>query len=95
MGNPTCSNYAQSCSLMIGSHALTSLTKALKVLKGYTAREANKILQRRGSFWWSESFDHWTRNPDKTDKAIRYIRNNPVKAGLVKFPEDYPWLKTK
>ena len=79
--------------LMLGSNARTTLTKALKVLKGYTAREANKILQREGNFWISESFDHWLRNPDKTERAINYIRTNPVKAGLAKSPEDYPWLK--
>lgn len=31
----------------------------LKSLKGYTARQANKLLQRSGPFWQDESFDHW------------------------------------
>jgi hypothetical protein len=25
------------------------------------------------------------------NRIVRYIENNPVKAGLVSRPEDYPW----
>ena len=67
------------------------LAKHLGVLKGFTAREANKILGRDGSFWLDENFDHWCRNPEKIESARRYIHDNPVKAGLVSRPEDWPW----
>jgi len=73
--------------------ATNSLEKSLGVLKGYTAREANKILNRNGSFWMSENFDHWCRNVDKIESVKRYIRNNPVKAGLVMNSEGWPWLR--
>jgi putative transposase len=36
----------------------------MKSLKGYTAREANKLLSRTGEpFWQKESYDHWVRKP--------------------------------
>jgi putative transposase len=70
----------------------TSLSTITKGLKGYTAREANRILQRTGQpFWQQESFDHWPRNQDEFLRIIAYIENNPVKAGLVGRPEEWSW----
>ncbi len=62
----------------------------LQKVKGYTAREANRILGRTGEpFWQDESFDHWPRDHDEFMRIVSYIENNPVKAGLVKRPEDW------
>lgn len=59
-------------------------------VKGYTAREANKILGRTGmTFWQDESFDHWVRNAQEFDRIVSYIENNPVKAGLVGVAEEW------
>ena len=64
----------------------------LKSLKGASAREANRILGRTGEpFWQKESYDHWVRNRMEFQKIRAYIENNPVKAGLVRSPCDYPW----
>lgn len=69
-----------------------ALEDIMKRLKGYSAREANKILDRTGkSFWQTESFDHWVRNEAEFYRIVRYIENNPVKAGLVLVAEDWPW----
>jgi hypothetical protein len=42
-------------------------------------------------FWQDESFDHWVRNPAEWEKIRTYIERNPVSAGLVARPEDWPW----
>src|SRR5689334_21848752 len=63
----------------------------MRSLKGFTAREINKTLGLSGALWQKESYDHWVRNEDEFDKIRRYIENNPVKAGLVSKPEDFPW----
>jgi REP element-mobilizing transposase RayT len=64
----------------------------LQTVKGYTAREANKLLGRTGQpFWQRECYDHWVRGAAEFLKISDYIENNPVKAGLVSTPEDYPW----
>jgi putative transposase len=64
----------------------------LKSLKGSTARYANKLLGRTGEpFWQKESYDHWVRNQVEFDKIRAYIEENPVKAGLVRTPRDFPW----
>ncbi len=70
----------------------TPVNALMKSLKGYTAREANRILDRTGTpFWQKESYDHWVRNQDEWKKIAAYIENNPVKAGLVSRPQDFRW----
>ncbi|MEK7404820.1 MAG: transposase [Acidobacteriota bacterium] len=61
-------------------------------LKGSTARRANLLLGRTGQpFWQGESWDHWVRNDEELQKLTRYIKRNPVSAGLAATPEDWPW----
>src|SRR5437762_1430790 len=53
-------------------------------MKGFTARQANLILNRTGEpFWQAESYDHWVRNEPEYFRIAASIENNPVKAGLV------------
>ena len=59
--------------------------------KSFTARSANKLLGRRGEFWQPEYFDRYVRDADHFDNALRYIHQNPVKAGLVPRAEDWPF----
>jgi REP-associated tyrosine transposase len=60
-------------------------------LKGYTAHQANRVLNRHAPFWQDESYDHLMRGPKEFQRIRRYIENNPVTAGLVVSPEEYPW----
>jgi hypothetical protein len=56
------------------------------------ALRANAILRRAGSrFWQDESFDHWVRSGAQLQRIKLYIEWNPVKAGLVARPQDWPW----
>jgi len=68
------------------------LRRLTNSLKGATARVANQILQRSGEhFWQDESYDHWCRNAAEFERIRGYIARNPVRAGLVVKPEDWPW----
>jgi REP element-mobilizing transposase RayT len=61
-------------------------------LKGVIARMANRMLGRRGErFWDDESFGHWARDGAQFTRIKNYIERNPVRAGLVSKPEDWPW----
>jgi putative transposase len=72
------------------------LSEITKRLKGYTSREANKILERTGeAFWQIESFDHWARDEAEFYRIISYIEQNPVKAGLTSRPEDWLWSSAR
>jgi len=70
----------------------TPLSAWLRSLKGYTGHEALRILNQSGkTFWQDESYDHIVRD-DKEFWSIRhYIEWNPVRAGLVTLPEEFPW----
>jgi len=58
-------------------------------IKSYTAHEANKVLGRTGRFWQVEPFDRYIRNNRHYAAVIRYIENNPVKAGLCATPAQW------
>jgi REP element-mobilizing transposase RayT len=68
------------------------LAEILHALKSYTAHEINKRLKRKGHVWLDESFDHVLRSDESLEARIEYIRQNPVRRGLVKFPSNYRWL---
>jgi len=65
------------------------LAKVLQNLKKYTARECNKLLNRNGSFWQHESYDHVLRDTKALKRIVNYVLNNPVKADLVNSWEEW------
>jgi REP-associated tyrosine transposase len=68
------------------------LARITKTIKGYTAREANRILGRTGNpFWQFESYDHWVRKEVEMQTIVRYIEHNPVSSGFVHKPEEWRW----
>jgi len=67
------------------------LAKVVKELKRYTAREANKILGRKGAFWCDDYFDTYMRNSDHELRVRHYIESNPAKAKFVRDPKAWPW----
>lgn len=72
-----------------GNHTLDSL---LQSWKGFTAREANKLMARTAqSFWGREYYDHVIFDDGEKAALTRYIYDNPVKAGLCARWEDWPW----
>ncbi len=68
-----------------------TLAGILHSWKSFTSKEANKILQRAGTFWQAESFDRYIRDETHFKRAWEYIEQNPVKAGLCEKAEDWPW----
>jgi putative transposase len=67
------------------------LNKIMKYINGGSAFEANKALGRKGSFWQIEPYDRLVRDEDEYFDTLRYIVDNPVKAGLVKNWQDWPF----
>jgi REP element-mobilizing transposase RayT len=69
-----------------------TLSQVLKSWKGYTAREANRLLGRTGqTFWQVESYDHLVRDDEDRQRCCHYASMNPVNAGLCTAQEDWPW----
>jgi REP element-mobilizing transposase RayT len=73
----------------------TFVTDILRLIKGSTARECNKVLGRTGPFWQHESYDHVIRDGDELERTIWYVLDNPVKAGFVQSWEQWPWSYVK
>lgn len=47
--------------------------------KSFTAKEANRLLGRQGSFWQEEYYDHLIRDADDFNHQLRYVLENPTK----------------
>jgi putative transposase len=62
-----------------------SLSRIMQSLKGGSSRECNRILSRSGQF-----FDRVVRE-GKFYQTIKYVLNNPVKAGLVREWREWRW----
>jgi REP element-mobilizing transposase RayT len=71
-----------------------SLAEILNSIKGYTSHEINKLGKSSGQVWLDESFDHVVRHAESLDAKIEYVRQNPVRRGLVRKPE-HRWLWVK
>ncbi len=66
------------CRLLPGQE----LGKVLLGWKSYTGRKANEIIGCSGAFWQREYYDRLIRNGDELERAVRYVVNNPERAGL-------------
>ena len=63
--------------------------------KTYTAREAIRLLGRRGQFWALDYWDTYMRHSAHELRARQYAERNPVKVGLAREPKDWPWSSVR
>jgi REP element-mobilizing transposase RayT len=69
------------------------LSRIMKGTKGVSSRLINTHRNATGNVWQDESFDRIVRDLKELHEKINYMYMNPVKAGLVEGPDDYPfWL---
>ncbi len=57
--------------------------------KRFSARRANELLGRTGSFWQADYWDRFIRNEAHLTAAVLYVEHNPVTAGLVTGPRQW------
>jgi REP element-mobilizing transposase RayT len=50
------------------------------------------VTKKTGMTWQSGFFDYRLRTGESFAEKASYIRNNPVRAGLVKEPKDWRWI---
>ncbi len=72
-----------------------SLAEILHSIKSYTAHAINQRRGAVGSLWAEESFDRIVRDQGEFEEKLRYMLNNPVRAGLVEdgFQYQYLWCE--
>ncbi len=59
--------------------------------KSFTSRQIRRKIGGSGAIWMRDYFDRWIRSGDHLDKAIRYVHENPVVAGLVGYAGGWPF----
>ena len=72
----------------LGQYELEDL---LRTMKGYVARQTNRLLGRTGTLWEEESYDRILRDAEHLWRVIQYVGRNPGKAGLPE-PQWYRWI---
>jgi len=77
------------------AHGTIPVAAIMQAVKGASAHGINKLLSRRGKVWQEESFDRALRQEEEFTEKLYYMLENPVRAGLVSNPLDYPWIWRK
>jgi REP element-mobilizing transposase RayT len=82
----------------IDSNNYINLSKIMQSIKGYSSKIIIKYKTQTGAsklltknVFQSESFDRIIRDDVELLEKMNYIRNNPVKNGLVENGNDYQW----
>jgi REP element-mobilizing transposase RayT len=62
-------------------------------IRGFKSKTAVEFRRRfnQSSPWQFRYFDHKVRSEESLQEKSRYVWLNPVRWGLVRRPEDYPW----
>ncbi len=69
----------------------TSLGKIIQQWKGGSAHRINLVLERQGPLWANDYFDRAIRDEEHFWNSVTYIHRNPVRAGLVTDPKEWPF----
>jgi REP element-mobilizing transposase RayT len=72
-----------------------SLSEVVKSLKQYTSRQIRTQLALAGPVWQDQYHDHMIRKGESLSEIIQYCWFNPVRAGIVENPSDYPFWRSK
>jgi REP element-mobilizing transposase RayT len=70
----------------------TRLGKMVEAWKTYTSRRFHAPEMSRLPHWQRGYWDRYIRNEAHFADAVRYVLFNPVRAGLVEAPVDWPYL---
>ena len=69
----------------------TGLPRAMQWLGSHYARYFNRCYRRRGSIWEGRYKSSLVDTERYLLLCYRYVELNPVRAGMVQRPEQYPW----
>ena len=73
-------------------HALISFNTRGETMSGIIQNFKRYLAKSRGLRWQRNYFDHRIRNQDALAEKSNYIAHNPVRAGLVKSPDEWPFI---
>jgi len=82
------------CHLVLRPLANAKLETILGSIKSKSVAELNQRTTRRGKLWEQESYDRIVRDVDHLGEVVRYVGNNPRKAGISR-DRWFRWLNPK
>ncbi len=59
--------------------------------KEWTSKRMTRELSISGTVWQEEFFDHVLRSGESYSQKWDYVKENPVRAGLVHSSDEWPW----
>lgn len=71
---------------LLGFPSSKPMSKVISDFKSWLAKQC-------GIQWQRDFFDHRLRNIESAAEKAKYIRMNPVRAGLVTNPQDWPYQR--
>ena len=69
-----------------------SIPEVMQEIKSVSAHRIGKGTGHVGRVWQEESFDRALRREEDLSAKIKYMLENPVRAGLVSTPAEYRWI---
>ena len=75
--------------LLIQPSEKHNLSEILRFIKGNFARKYNEIIKQKGDLWQRSFYEIAMRDSKDVLRWLEYMHYNPVKKGLVTFPEKY------
>ncbi|HTB83308.1 MAG TPA: transposase [Candidatus Sulfotelmatobacter sp.] len=73
----------------------TPMSQLIDAWKGFTAKQANRLLGRKGKFWQAGYWDTYIRSAEHEQRTKNYIEGNPVKVGLAVSQKEWPWSSAR
>ncbi|MDO8490973.1 MAG: transposase, partial [Dehalococcoidia bacterium] len=77
--------------LVVTPRADSSVSRLMHSLKLHTARQIGALSGSGGGIWQARFYERALRTPVDVMKAVAYVHDNPIKAGLANLPEEYVW----
>jgi putative transposase len=77
--------------LILTPAPLVMLEKAMQFIKGGFSYRAKKEMGLNFEIWQKGYNEHRIRNAEEFAQHVEYVWMNPVKAGLVERPEEFPY----
>jgi|ETNmetMinimDraft_30_1059905.scaffolds.fasta_scaffold75273_2 putative transposase len=71
------------------AHESDSTQRWVKMWKSVSSRQLTAELSVEPPVWQEEYFDRYLRSAESYSEKWEYVRNNPVRAGLVSTPEEW------
>jgi putative transposase len=73
------------------SRSADSIAKWVQIWKSVSSHKLLAAMNLTAPFWQKDYFDRYLRSDENYSQKWAYVEANPVRAGLVAKPEDWPY----